>query len=696
MSAVTFPARTVRTMRESSPSLSRGPRTAAPDRQRGSRASRALPEPAVAALLLIVLLAAVGAASTLFAVEGTTSQAVASSRLARQYDELGADLVQAELLRSDVALGEAPAAALLPVVRARLNRHADSLMKANSDAVAHGGFRDGDDDLFAARVRDYLAVEAQWLTTRGAGEEVRLGEVATALRTSLHIETEQQRRSATAAEDHRKDLMAGLQWGTGPVLLLLLLAAAVAARSANRRRQQLQSAAQDAHWNSLHDPLTGLANRLALSNEIQRRGPQTPVALLWLDLDDFKVVNDAAGHAYGDLVLEAVADRLVEVVRPDDLVARIGGDEFVVLCLGPTTSTAALALAERVAAALRRPLMLAPGPRAVTASIGVAIDSGGDPGRVLVAADAAMYQAKRLGGGGVALFDESLRAAWAARSDIAQALKGAAARGEMRLYYQPLVDLRTSNVRGVEALVRWEHPTRGLLAPDAFIDIAEDTGAIIELGDWVLNEACRVLADWALASSARHDLRISVNVSAKQLTDERMLGSVTRALESTGANPALLTVEVTESAVMADVTVATQTLKDLRALGVHLAIDDFGTGYSSLTYLKQFPIHELKLDKSFVDGVGTNAEDSAIVAAVVNLARAVGLEVIAEGVETLRQSAVLRTLGCDYGQGYLWQRPVPREVIEPWIEAQRLTAGNVGKQGPAHELSVISPSRRPA
>jgi EAL domain-containing protein (putative c-di-GMP-specific phosphodiesterase class I) len=295
-----------------------------------------------------------------------------------------------------------------------------------------------------------------------------------------------------------------------------------------------------------------------------------------------------------------------------------------------------------------------------------------------------MYQAKRLGPGAIALFDEELRDTQADRLAIAQDLRGAASRGELRLYYQPLVNLRTGNIRGVEALVRWQHPTLGLLMPDTFIDIAEDTGAIIELGEWVLYEACRVLADWELTSPAGRPLRISVNVSALQITDGRLVDTVTGALESALANPSLLTIEVTESAVMADVDAATVALRALRSVGVHLAIDDFGTGYSSLTYLKQFPIHELKLDKSFVDGVGTHPEDSAIVAAVVNLARAVDLEVVAEGVESARQSAVLRTLGCDYGQGYVWQRPVPRDVIEPWIRDY------AGADDPAHP--PISPS----
>lgn len=663
--------------------LSRAPRAPAPDGTRRPRSRVAFPELAIVVLLLIVMLSAGAVAGTLSAVEGASNRAEMSARLARQYDALGADLVQLELLRPDVLLGDPAAVTDLPLVSARLSSDADLLL----GAAGRGSSSDADDALFGSRVRQYRALDATWLTgRRPAGHDEHLHQAATALRSSLNVETEQHQRNATVAEDQRRDLLSRLQRGTGPGLVVLLASAAVAGLAASRRRRQLQTAVSTAEWNSVHDPLTGLANRLALSRAIESRGAQSNVTLLWLDLDDFKVVNDAAGHAYGDLVLEAVADRLVAVVRPDDLVARIGGDEFVVLCSGFTTTAGAMECAARVVAALRRPLPLAAGARSVTASIGVAIDSGGDAGRLLVAADAAMYQAKRLGGGGVALFDETLRAAWAERSEVALALKGAAARGELRLHYQPLVDLRSGSVRGVEALVRWQHPTRGLLGPDAFIEIAEETGTIIDLGEWVLTEACKTLAAWELDSPAGHDLRVSVNVSAKQLTEGRTVGSITRALRSAGANPALLTVEVTESAVMVDVTTATQTLKDIRALGVHLAIDDFGTGYSSLSYLKQFPIHELKLDKSFVGGVGTRAEDSAIVAAVVSLAGAVGLKVVAEGIETLRQSTVLRTLGCDYGQGFLWHRPAPRDVLEAWMQARPPARGNPN----------IIPSRPPA
>jgi diguanylate cyclase (GGDEF)-like protein len=454
--------------------------------------------------------------------------------------------------------------------------------------------------------------------------------------------------------------------------MLLLLAGLTTVRSAGRRRQQLLAAGQHNEWVSLHDPMTGLPNRLALTKRINGLGPDAPAALLWLDLDDFKAVNDSLGHGFGDQVLVAVANRLVELVRPGDFVARIGGDEFVVLCERLSSVAPAMALAARITTAMRQPLKLARSQRIVTASIGIAVAAAGDTDAeaLFAAADAAMYQAKNQGRGRVELFDDALRAAGADRLALGDDLRGAADRGELRLHYQPLLDLRTGHVRGVEALVRWQHPDRGLLAPDLFIGIAEETGTILELGAWVLREACRVLAIWGAAPSAGRPLRISVNVAAEQITAGDLVDTVRTALSDAGANPALLTIEVTESSVMVDLDAATRTLRQLRDLGVHLAIDDFGTGYSSLTYLKQFPIHELKLDKSFVDGVGTNVEDSAIVAAVINLARAVDLHVVAEGVENLRQHAALRALGCDYGQGYLWHRPAPLDVIEPWIHAQ--------------------------
>lgn len=424
---------------------------------------------------------------------------------------------------------------------------------------------------------------------------------------------------------------------------------------------------------AFHDALTGLPNRRALTERVEEvLSAGGHGSLLWLDLDGFKEINDALGHKVGDEVLREVGRRLEEMVREPDLVGRLGGDEFVIFC--DAGEAHALVLAERVGSVLRAPIEMASGLHTISASIGVAVTPAVDASSLFAAADVAMYEAKAQGRGVVRLFDARMFSEVQDRLALTRDLRSAVDGGQLRLHYQPIMNLDSGDVHAVEALVRWEHPTRGLVQPGAFVQLAEQNGLIVQLGRWVLDTACAQLAAWQHSAPTGRPLRVAVNLAARQLTDPALVSHLRDTLLATGADPSLLTLEVTESSVMEDVGAAIRTLDELRRLGVRLAVDDFGTGYSSLTYLKQFPVHEVKLDKSFIDGVGVNADDSAIVAAVVNLARAIDLEIVAEGVETTRQHGLLRALGCDYGQGYLWHRPAPPDELEPWLTSWRPSA----------------------
>jgi diguanylate cyclase (GGDEF)-like protein len=480
-----------------------------------------------------------------------------------------------------------------------------------------------------------------------------------------------------AADDVRRLL---LLLASGLALLWLVLYRLVAGASARLRDEMCR-----AEHEALHDKLTGLPNRAAATSHLQRMlDAQQQGVVAWLDVDGLKTINDSLGHPAGDEILRGVAARLRAVVGAPGLVARFGGDEFVVIIGGDASPGPAMELAERLLEALRPSMSLSSGQHRVTASVGVAVTGEADTAdALLAAADAAMYAAKQAGRDTAVVFDERLQAATHDRLELTGDLRGAAARGELRLHYQPYIDLRTNRVVGVEALVRWQHPRRGLLGPCAFIELAEETGLILEVGEWVLQEACRTLGDWARAGTGT-PLRMSVNLAARQVTDRNIATVIRSALDAAGADAELLTVEITESAVMANVDTAIVAMQELRETGVRISIDDFGTGYSSLMYLKQFPVHDLKIDKAFVDGVGVQAHDSAIVAAVVSLARAVDLEVVAEGVETPRQLAALKSLGCDHGQGYLWHRPVAKDEIESWLRSQLLEAGDL--QRLSHQL----------
>lgn len=457
----------------------------------------------------------------------------------------------------------------------------------------------------------------------------------------------------------------------------------------------LKAAQAELVHNATHDVLTGLPNRALLVDRLEqaiaRYDPDKgTLAVLFCDLDGFKVLNDSRGHSAGDAVLKAVAQRLVAAVRPQDTVARFGGDEFVVCCEGLANQAEALSVATRLREALAPPISTGDDEIFLTASIGLRTSAAlaDSPEDLIRDADAAMYQAKANGRDQAVVYSEVLREQNEARLMIESGLRRALERDELRVYYQPVVAVESGSLVGVEALVRWEHPTRGLVPPSDFIAVAEDTGLIEPIGAWVLERACQQLHDWEQDGAA--PLRMAVNLSGRQLRSAAVVETVANILSRTGVDPGNVCLEVTESVLMDDPDAAVTILSRLRELGVHLAIDDFGTGYSSLAHLRRFPVDSLKIDRSFVANLGEEPEATAIVTAIVHLARALDLTTVAEGVESAAQRNQLQLLGCQLGQGYHWGPPLPAEHMRTWLtQTTSLVPAALSPRPPKEAYSVL-------
>jgi diguanylate cyclase (GGDEF)-like protein/PAS domain S-box-containing protein len=443
---------------------------------------------------------------------------------------------------------------------------------------------------------------------------------------------------------------------------------------------------------AFHDPLTGLANRALFTDRVEhalvRRRAGGEAAVLFLDLDDFKAVNDTLGHLAGDTLLRAVGDRLRDASAPSHTIARLGGDEFAILIEDVKVATAVDA-AERVIADLQTPFDLEGREVFVTASVGIAV--GDDADDLLRSADVAMYRAKGSGKAQYVVYAPRMEEDIVGRLELVADLRRVRPDEDLVLHYQPTVDLATGAIVGVEGLVRWQHPTRGLLAPSSFIPLAEETGRIVEIGRWVLAEACRRAARWRAEIPGAAALQVSVNVSTRQVRRPGLVDDVRAALQASGLDPAALTLEITESVLARRREEMTSILDEVTALGVRLALDDFGTGYSSLSLLQDLPVHTLKIDRSFVQSIDTGPERAAFVRAIVELADALSLSVVAEGVESAAHVAALRRLGCRLGQGFHFAHPLEPAALEDALAGggamRQLGAGAAERPGDSHGAS---------
>jgi diguanylate cyclase (GGDEF)-like protein len=462
---------------------------------------------------------------------------------------------------------------------------------------------------------------------------------------------------------------------------------------------------------ALHDSLTGLPNRASFLGRLSqvmahRQVRPSGLAVFFLDIDRFKWLNDSKGHAAGDELLVKMGRRLKATMRPGDTVSRFGGDEFVVLCEDVPTEHEALSLAGRVAAVLRQPVEIGGDELAFTVSIGIAFldaDELSVTSEALVRdADAAMYEAKEGGRDRHQIFDASTRMAAANRRELIDALRRGVAEGQFVVHYQPTLDLVTRRLVGFEALLRWDRPGQGLLTPEEFLNVAEETGLMIPIGSQVLRSACRQVVAWQDtldgAGTGGPELVVSVNLARRQLLDQNLPELVELALIDAGLLPHQLQLEVTESILLSDGDASARAIARLRKLGVSIAVDDFGSCFSSLTFLKQFPVDVLKIDQAFVKGLGKEREDRAIVAGVVDLAHAFGLTTAAEGVETIEQLDELRAIGCALGQGYLWSRPLAAEHATEWLKEHGmpslLAVTRTGTAPAGAGQGVVEPGRR--
>jgi diguanylate cyclase (GGDEF)-like protein len=429
---------------------------------------------------------------------------------------------------------------------------------------------------------------------------------------------------------------------------------------------------------SLHDALTGLPNRALFMKRLSdatlraRRDTDGLFAVLFLDLDDFKVVNDSMGHHVGDEVLVHVARRLEDCVRGGDIVARLGGDEFAILLERVTDARDTALVAERVQKSLQAPMTIGGYDWVTSASIGVALSSSASerPEYLLRSADMAMYRAKHLGRSRFEMFDRAMHAEALTRLQVETDLRRAVEHEEFFLEYQPIVSLADGRINGVEALVRWRHGERGIIPPDDFIPVAEETGLIVPLGRWVLKEACRQVCAWQEQTDAATHLKLSVNLSVREFAQPDLVRAVAGALAEAGLSPTRLQLEITESAIMGQAHPALSTIAELREVGVAIHLDDFGTGYSSLSYLHRLPLDAVKIDRAFINAIESEQRPRHVVQAILSLVGAIGLDVIAEGVSTAPQLAMLREMGCTFGQGFFFSRPCSAAKLEEMLVAK--------------------------
>ncbi|QLE44643.1 EAL domain-containing protein [Nostoc sp. C052] len=427
---------------------------------------------------------------------------------------------------------------------------------------------------------------------------------------------------------------------------------------------------------AFHDALTGLANRAAFMNRLKhainfsKRHSDYLFAVLFIDLDRFKVINDSLGHLNGDQLLLAIASRLEVCVRSIDTAARLGGDEFTILLEGIQDVSDAITVAERIQHELALPFELDGQEMFITASIGIALSSTVDykhPEELLRDADTAMYRAKVLGRARYELFNSEMYANALARLQLETDLRRAIEREEFRVYYQPIVSLASGSILGFEALLRWQHPERGLLHPADFIPLAEETGLIFSIGNWALHEACRQMQVWQVCHRSNLLEKISVNLSVKQFSQPDLIEQIGKILHSTGLDAGTLALDITESVIVENGDKASAVILQLREMGIELSIDDFGTGYSSLGRLYNFPISVLKIDRSFISPMSANSKNLEIIEIIVTLAHKLGVDVLAEGVETKEQLALLRKLNCEYGQGHFFSLPLNNSAAEALI-----------------------------
>ncbi len=550
-----------------------------------------------------------------------------------------------------------------------------SLVQNSNDVIAVAS-PDGILRLVSDASRRTMGRVPEQLVGRALAEEVHpedqerliqlFGEVASGGRDSAQAEA--RLREGNAGYRHQQVHMTNLQADADVAGILLTI----------HDLTDRKALEQELTHHAFHDRLTGLPNRALFMDRLAHRlrasaRSHEPVAIMFIDLDNFKVVNDSLGHEAGDSLLIKVAERLQTVLRPSDTVARLGGDEFTIMLDGAKTEEHSALLAERILGAFEAPVKVAEREVFVTASIGIAIadQPNADVQGLLRDADTAMYRAKGHGKSKYVVFDRTMNEHAVERLEIESDLRTAIELGQFALNYQPIVDIETSELREVEVLLRWAHPTRGLISPITFIPIAEETGLICPIGTWVLREACRQLSIWRRGFRHYRDLGLSVNVSARQFYQFDFVRQVADILDEFQLEPSRIKLEITESAMLSDLDRIRGILEELRGLGVRIAIDDFGTGYSSMAYLSHLPVDTLKIDRSFVSTLGGNYRIDGVVRAMIAMARTLGLDVTSEGIETSQQLLALQELGCDSGQGYLFARPVDALGISALLAAPR-------------------------